>query len=464
MSKTNTAVASAGRLSKKVLFAYGCGDFASNLTNTFMGSYLSIFYTDVVGLAPAVVSVIMIIARIWDAINDPMFGAIAERTHTKRGRFRPYIFFGTPFLALAAVLVFTQFGGEHGTLYAAITYIIYGMLYTVVNLSYGSLSTVMTTNAEDISQLTSWRMMGTNLSSVVLSALSPVIMGAISGSDTFTNSSYTITILIYAILSIPLFYFVYANCKEVVTPVNEGQKIPLSKSIKTVLSNKPLMLVFAMMIFAMFAFFGRMGVVIYYIIYVMQKPQMISVFMALPSVMTIIGIFITKNYTVRWGKKKVTAIGYIGAGLSLILIYFVDPTNLAAMIVLHAVYGFFCFSFPIPMSMVPEAINYQEDRVGVRTDGLAYAATSLSTKIGNALGPAIALFIMGGFGYVANAQQSASAVFGINFSTNLMFGICYLIALIPLAFYPLDAKKNAEIQASLDAKRAANQAKLNAEK
>ena len=73
------------------------GDFASNLTNTFIGSYLSLFYTDVVGLAPAVVSMIMLIARIWDGINDPMFGAIAERTHTKKGRFRPYIFYFTPF-------------------------------------------------------------------------------------------------------------------------------------------------------------------------------------------------------------------------------------------------------------------------------------------------------------------------------------------------------------------------------
>lgn len=460
---SNSTSVSTGRLSKKVLFAYGCGDFASNLTNTFMGSYLSIFYTDVVGLAPAIVSAIMIIARVWDAINDPMFGAIAERTHTKRGRFRPYIFYGTPFLALAAVLTFTQFGGEHGALYAAITYIAYGMLYTVVNLSYGSLSTVMTTNAEDISQLTSWRMMGTNLSSVVLSALSPVIMGAISGSDTFTGRSYTITILIYAILSVPLFYFVYANCKEVVTPVNEGQKVPLRKSVKTVLTNKPLMLVFAMMLCAMFAFFGRMGVVIYYIIYVLQKPQMISLFMALPSVMTIIGIFVTKNYTVRWGKKKLTAIGYIGAGISLILIYFIDPSNLGAMIVLHAVYGFFCFSFPIPMSMVPEAINYQEDRIGVRTDGLAYAATSLSTKVGNAFGPAVALLIMGAFGYVANAQQTPEAMMGINLSANLMFGIFYLLALIPLAFYPLNAKKNAEIQESLDKKRAANQSKLHQE-
>lgn len=462
MNKNTSA--SAGRLSKKTLFAYGMGDFASNLTNTFMGSYLSIFYTDVVGLTPAVVSAIMLIARIWDAINDPMFGAIAERTNTKKGRFRPYIFYFTPFLALAAVLTFTTLGGKSGAIYAAVTYIAYGMLYTVVNLSYGSLSTVMTTNPEDISQLTSWRMMGTNLSSVVLSALSPVIMGAISGSDTFTGQSYTITMIIYAVLSIPMFYFVYANCKEVVKPVNEGQKVSLSLSLKTVVTNKPLMLGFCMMIFAMFAFFGRMGVVIYYIIYVMQKPQYISVFMSLPSIMTVIGILLTKNYIVRWGKKKMAAIGYIGAGITLIVMYFVDPSNFALMVVLHALYGFFCFSFPIPMSMIPEAINYQEDRTGIRTDGLAYAATSLSTKVGNAFGPAMALLVMGAFGYVANAQQTAEAMQGINLATNLVFGICYLLALIPLAFYPLNAEKNAQIQASLDAKRAAHQAEMEKKK
>lgn len=455
---SNNTQASTDRLSKKTLFAYGCGDFASNLTNTFMGSYLSIFYTDVVGLTPAIVSAIMLIARIWDAINDPMFGAIAERTNTKRGRFRPYIFYFTPFLALAAVLTFTTIGGSGGAIYAGITYIAYGMLYTVVNLSYGSLSTVMTTNPEDISQLTSWRMMGTNLSSVILSALSPIIMGAISGGDTFTARSYTVTMIIYALFSIPLFYFVYANCKEVVKPVNEGVKVPLSLSLKAVVTNRPLMLVFCMMIFAMFAFFGRMGVVIYYIIYVMQKPQYISVFMALPSIMTVLGIFITKNYIVRWGKKKVTAIGYVGAGLSLIAIYLIDPSNFTAMIILHALYGFFCFSFPIPMSMIPESINYQEDRIGIRTDGLAYAATSLSTKVGNAFGPAMALLIMGAFGYVANAQQTPEAMQGINLATNLVFGICYLLALIPLFFYPLNAEKNAKIQASLDAKRDMRQA------
>lgn len=98
------------KLSKLTLLAYGCGDFASNLCWTFIGSYLSVFYTDIVGITPAIASAIMLVAKLWDGINDPMFGAIAERTNTKWGRFRPYILFGSPVLALFSVLAFTKLG------------------------------------------------------------------------------------------------------------------------------------------------------------------------------------------------------------------------------------------------------------------------------------------------------------------------------------------------------------------
>lgn len=210
------------RLSKLTLFAYGLGDFASNLCWTFIGSYLSVFYTDVVGMAPAIASAIMLIAKIWDGINDPMFGAIAERTNTKRGRFRPYILFGAPVLAVLSVLAFTTIGtGTTAVIYAAVTYIGCGMAYTVVNLSYGSLSTVMTTNPDDIAQLNSWRMMGTNLSSVLLNAITaPLLMKFSGGSDSYTTGAYLKVAVLFAICALPLFYFVYVNCKETIKPAS----------------------------------------------------------------------------------------------------------------------------------------------------------------------------------------------------------------------------------------------------
>lgn len=445
------------KLSKRTLFAYGVGDFASNLCWTFIGSFLSIYYTDVVGITPVAASAIMLIAKIWDGINDPMFGAIAERTNTKKGRFRPYIFYGAPVLAVLSVLAFTTFGtGRTAVIWAAVTYIGCGMAYTVVNLSYGSLSTVMTTDPEDIAQLNSYRMMGTNLSSVLLNAITPPMLLFFSGqAETYTKQSYLYVAIIFAVCALPLFYFVYANCKETIHPVSEGQKMPVRMSIRAVLTNKPLMLLFCIQLLAMTAFFGRMGVVIYYLMYNVQSFTLISAFMSLPSLCTVVGIFVTKNFVVRVGKKKMAAIGYIGAGAALIVIYLVGWTNIPLLLALHCIYGFFCFSFPIPMAMIPDAINYEEDRIGVRADGMSYATVSLSTKFGSAFGVSGALLIMGAFGYVANQQQTAEALLGINLTTNLVFGIMYLLCLVPLFFYPLNEQKNEEIIKRLEEKRCA---------
>ena len=446
------------KLSKVTLLAYGCGDFASNLCWTFIGSYLSVFYTDVVGMAPAAASAIMLIAKIWDGVNDPMFGAIAERTNTSKGRFRPYISYGAPVLAVLSVLAFTTFGsGTTAVIYAAVTYIACGMAYTVVNLSYGSLSTVMTTDPEDIAQLNSFRMMGTNLSAVLLNAITPVLLVKFSGGEQYTAGAYTRCAIIFAICAMPLFYFLYANCKEVIRPAVSATKVPVSTSIKNVLSNGPLMLIFAIQLLAMTAFFGRMGVVIYYLLYNVQRFDLISAFMSLPSVFTIIGIMVTKNFMVKVGKKKMAAVGYIGAAASLVGVYLVGWTNIPVLLVLHCLYGFFCFSFPIPMAMVPDAINYQQDKTGVRADGTSYATVSLSTKFGSAFGVSGALIIMGAMGYVANAQQTPQAMGGINLTVNLIFGLMYLLCLIPLYFYPLNEKRSAEIIERLQARQAGEQ-------
>ena len=270
----------------------------------------------------------------------------------------------------ASVQLFND-GGTFTIVIAAIIYIACGMAYTVCNLSYGSLSTVMTRDQNEIVQLNSWRMMGTNLSSVLLNAVTPPLLVAFSGNaENYTADAYTKVAIIFAICALPLFFFVYKQCKEVVKPANGAKKVTLKETFKTVVTNKPLMIVFAIQLIAMTAFFGRMGVVIYYLMYDLHAYTMIAWFMSLPSLMTVIGILVTKNLIIKVGKKKMCAIGYIGAGISLILIYFVGNatgfSNITLLLILHGVYGLFCFSFPIPMSMVPDSINYQEDRTGIR--------------------------------------------------------------------------------------------------
>ena len=446
------------RLSKITLLAYACGDFASNLCWAFIGSYLSIFYTDIVGLTPAIASAIMLIARIWDGVNDPMFGAIAERTNTKKGRFRPYIFYGVPFLALFSVLTFTTFGsGSSAVIWAAFTYIGCGMLYTVVNLSYGSLSTVMTTNPEDVVKLNAWRMIGTNFSGVFLSVISAPLLAAFANNEgVITSASYTKVAIVFAIASLPLFYFCYTLCKETIKPIASSNKVPISTSIKTILTNKPLVMLFFLQLLTCMALFGRQGLVIYYVIYCVGNYNLIPFFMAVPAFMTVVGIIIVQAMVIRVGKKKMLTIALCGCVATLVAIYFVGGAtnfnNVPVLVALHGVYGLFCYTMAVELSMMPECIDYAEDKTGIRADGISYAAVSLGGKLGNALGVSVGLLIMGATGYVANTAQTPQALTGLNATTNLYIAALFLMALIPLALYPLNEKKNAEIRSRLDEK------------
>ncbi len=172
------------KATKAATICYGFGDLASQFVWTYVGSYLTIYYTDIVGLAPAAVSVIMMLARIWDAINDPMMGAIAERTRSKFGRFRPYIAFGAPFLAIFSVLTFTNpFSGKStaGVIWAAAIYIIAGMLYTLVNIPYGAMAAVMTEDADQRNILNTSRNIGMNLGMVIVNGISAGLALKFSG-------------------------------------------------------------------------------------------------------------------------------------------------------------------------------------------------------------------------------------------------------------------------------------------
>jgi GPH family glycoside/pentoside/hexuronide:cation symporter/probable glucitol transport protein GutA len=437
---------------------YGTGDLASSFIWSFLGSYLAVFYTDIVGITPAVVSVIFLLSRVWDGINDPMFGAIAERTKSKYGRFRPYILYGSPLLALSAVICFTapfSGPGPGKVIFAAITYNIVGMLYTAVNISYGALSGVMTFDPKERTELFSWRMMGTNFGGVFLSLITMPMLLFFSGTNdgqTLTARGYTVTIAVFSVAAVAIFMLLFVNTKEVVKSSADARKVTVRESIKSVVTNKPLMCIFFILLFLMTGMFGRIGLLIYYLMYVVKRFDLIPVFMMLPTACTVISIFITKSFADKVGKKKMIIIGYTGAALCLLGTFFTDASNIPVLLILFAGYGLFMYTTPLGMSLIPEAIDYGQDKDGIRSDGIAYAATSLATKFANAVGASLGLLIMGFFGYAANTEQTAQSITGIKFVANIMPAAFILLAIIPTLIYPLTPEKNAEIRARLQEK------------
>lgn len=443
--------------SKPAVICYGFGDLASQFVWTFVGSYLTIYYTDIVGLAPAIVSVIMMGARIWDAINDPMMGAIAERTRSKFGRFRPYIAFGCPFLAIFAVLTFTNpFGGGSaaGAIWAAVTYIIAGMLYTLVNIPYAALSGVMTEDANQRNKINTSRNIGMNLGMVIVNALSAGLALRFSGegAEVANGHGYMMTALIYAIISIPLFLIVFATAKEKVQPMHGTQAFSFKDTVNNLVRNKYLMIITLIMLLQMTAFMGRIAVTSYYVIYCLGSFTMIALIMTIPSLGGIIGSFFVPFFAKRFGKRAVLMGSMLIQAVGLLVIYFAPFDNITMVLVGCWIFGLFNVGFPMTLSMVADSVDYMELKTGIRTDGTAYATYGLATKVGNAIGGSIGVLLLAAFGYVANAEQTVEAMNGINIVVNLIPAILFILGAAACLLWDMSDKDADEIREKLKAK------------
>ena len=443
--------------SKLAVICYGFGDLASQFVWTFVGSYLTIYYTDIVGLAPAIVSIIMMGARIWDAVNDPMMGAIAERTRSKFGRFRPYIAFGCPFLAIFAVLTFTNpFGGGSaaGAIWAAVTYIIAGMLYTLVNIPYAALSGVMTEDANQRNKINTSRNIGMNLGMVIVNALSVGLALRFSGegAEVANGHGYMMTALIYAIISIPLFLIVFATAKEKVQPMHGTQAFSFKDTVNNLVRNKYLMIITLIMLLQMTAFMGRIAVTSYYVIYCLGSFTMIALIMTIPSLGGIIGSFFVPFFAKRFGKRAVLMGSMLIQAVGLLVIYFAPFDNITMVLVGCWIFGLFNVGFPMTLSMVADSVDYMELKTGIRTDGTAYATYGLATKVGNAIGGSIGVLLLAAFGYVANAEQTVEAMNGINIVVNLIPAILFILGAAACLLWDMSDKDADEIREKLKAK------------
>lgn len=198
---------------------YGMGEAGSQLSWTLISSYLTVYYSDVVGLTPIIISTVMLVARILTAFWNPVFGSIAENTHTKWGRYRPYILFGTPFLALFSCLMFLNINGSTTlkAIWCTVTYLICSILYTMVNGAETYIPMSMTTvNTERVS-LNAVKGVVANVASVIMSAVTMPMLIFFGGGNSSTSKSYFMVALIFAVLSVPCFYICYFSSKEVVS-------------------------------------------------------------------------------------------------------------------------------------------------------------------------------------------------------------------------------------------------------
>lgn len=434
---------------------YGLGEAGSTLSWTLVSSYLTVFYTDVVGLAPAIISVIMLVARIWQAVCDPLFGGIAENTKSKWGRYRPYILFGAPLLALFNCLTFLNLDISDGakTVWCIITYIICCTAYSFANGAVICVVNSMTTiNAERVSANAYKGAVG-SIFSVIVSAVTMPLLLYFGGGNTNSARGYFMTALIFSIASLPCFFLCFKSTKEVISggSQNDGGKkvnpiVNILSSFKNAFKDWNVAWLMIAMIFYLTGIFGRIGVMAYYFIYVLADPLgMASFGTAMTAGMFVVNLYapVLLNHI---DKKYVAVLSCVLQSACCVAFFFMGEAGVSSMLV--AVVGFAYGATNLvgltSFALSGELIDDNWIRTGKRSDGVIATAVSFSTKIGNAIGGSIGIVALGAVGFVANTEMSASTLTGMNAVINFGPVVCFALAVIPFLMIRMTNKKGRE--------------------
>lgn len=456
------------KLTEKI--GYGFGDMASSMFWKLFGAYLMIFYTDVFGLPAAVVGTMFLITRIWDSAFDPIVGVVADRTHSRWGKFRPYLLWlAAPFGIIGVLTFVTPDWSPTGKLvYAYVTYSLMMMIYSAINVPYASLLGVMSPNPKERNTLSTYRMTFAYIGSFIALLLFMPLVNFFSGNSKDLGdqqTGWTMAVVVIAILCIILFFGCFAWTKERVKPIKEAQN-PLKEDLKDLFKNKPWWILLGAGVAALVFNSIRDGATVYYFKYFVVEEDYATVsffgmsfvlsglYLALGQAANIIGVIVAAPVSNRIGKRNTYMWAMIIATVLSVLFYWFDKEDLIWMFVFQALISICAGSiFPLLWSMYADCADYSELKTGNRATGLIFSSSSMSQKFGWAIGTAITGWLLGFFGFQANAVQSEEAISGIKMFLSFLPAVGTILSVVFISMYPLTEKKMKDITTELECKR-----------
>jgi GPH family glycoside/pentoside/hexuronide:cation symporter len=457
----------AERLSLKEKIGYSFGDTASNLFFQTFIFFLLYFYTDVMGIPAASVAIIFLVGRIWDAVNDPLMGMIADRTNTRLGKFRPFLLYSAlPFGVLGFIMFITpNFSTQGKVIYAFITYNLMMMMYTVINVPYSALMGVISPNAQERTVVSSFRFVGAFVGQFIVQFAVLWLVGILGKGNEAIGWQWAMAVI--GGLAAILWLITFASTKERVQPVKE-QKNPLKQDLADLFKNFPWLLIGTATIFQLLFNVIKGGSAVYYFKYFVQDQQLslfgstfsfsyqslISAFLLIGTAFTILGAVLTNILSKAFGKSR-CYYGFLGiATISTALFYFLEPPDLVLMFVLQII-----SSFAVgPVSVLQWAIytdtaDYSEWKTGRRATALIMAASLFALKLGIALAGTFQAWVLKVYGYMPDVVQSATALDGIKLLMSIFPAVAGIIGVAFMVFYPLNNTMMVKIEEDLTARR-----------
>jgi len=456
-----------GKLALREKVGYALGDTASNLFfQTFM-LFLLYFYTDVVGLSAAAVGTLFLVTRIWDAVNDPIMGTIADRTNTRWGKFRPYLLWAAVPFGVFGILMFTtpDFDASGKLIYAYITYNLMMMTYTAINVPYSALMAVITPSSLERTELSSYRFVAAFVGGLIVQGAALSMVRYFGGGNEALGWQWTMAC--FSGLAVVLFFATFFATKERVSPP-KGQKGDLFRDLKDLFTNKAWILIGGATVFQLIFIVMRNSSVLYYFKYYVKDQQLnlfgnvinlsfesfSSSFLVVGMITTILGAILSKWFAKKLDKRNTYAGFLILAAITNALFYIVQPHNVLLIYVLNILFSFSVGPVSVlQWAMYTDAADYGEWKQGRRATGLLMAASLFALKLGLTLGGAIVGWVLAYYGFLANQEQTVETLGGIIRLMSLYPAVFGLIGGGIMIFYPLTNKMMSKIEEELAARR-----------
>lgn len=429
---------------------YGSVDAGGMFAFSMVSSYLTVFYTDVVGLTPSVISIIMLIARIWDGINDPMMGVIAEKTRTKWGRYRPYLLFGSPILGIFTVLTFTRptWTGFASVLYCGVTYILCGMAYTATGIAGTALANVLTRDNQERMILISFRSAMSTIATLITGAATMPLILRFGDGNPSSAKGYFWAVVIFACIGTVFYWIAFAGTREVIAPDESKASGSVLESMKLAFGDANIRNLLIGYLLYMCGVFFRLGVMVYFFLYVVEQPLWLSIAATVMTISMATPTFIVPFLTSRFEKKHLMMAFLVFGAIGGVLLFLGGTLSNLFMILTGTAlfHGSGGAVGTISYGLVAEIVDDMEVRTGSRADAIVLSVTSFAVKLGNALAGSVGVVLLSAVGYVANEVQSAATKTGMNVIINLVPAVLFVVAFIPFAMIKMSREKAAENQ------------------
>ena len=450
----------AAPLKFKEKLGYGLGDTASNFFFQVFNLFFLYYYTDIFGLSPVAVGTMFLVTKFVDAISDPVMGLVADRTETRWGKFRPYLFWAAiPYGLLGyAMFLSPDLSATGKLIYAYATYTLMMLAYTAINVPYSALMGVISPVSAERTKVATYRFICAFSAGWIIATFVTPLKNLLGGGD--EEAGFRLTMMIFAVISILLFWVCFAATKERVHAEQEDSDI--KSDFRALLANGPWIALFFSGIFALTNIAMRAGSTIFYFKYYVGDDgtplflifDKTAVFLSLSTLSLVIGLLLTQPLTQLFDKRQLMIALTLGNALAMSTFYFIPPEQYWLMVFVGslgtAVAG---PTAALVWAMYADCADYGEWKTGRRTTALVFSAAQFAQKMGLAVGAGLAGYILALFGFVANEVQSDSAIAGIKLMFSVFPAVLAVLSAAAIFFYKIDGKTVKKIERELAERR-----------